>query len=353
MRHLFFFIGLISIVVILQTSCKKTDSPFGVYAPHGLDVPSPTCSPSPTFTPVVGKINVYVGESSNSIAGVTVFLVDPSGNTIPSQVTQSSAPFNAAFQISNPIVGTWHAVVPSQKVYGSTSDYFYDSVQPITITNSTVLPLNVLFNDNVFSQAISVWLVSPQAIYPFGGTVLTYGVSYINSGNLNEPVSLEINPATSIPANWQISFSNPILGTDSDSGGMTISIPCSDVKPTFDVIGIKGNGATLTNSSSSLSISRNYTGSVQLSWSKSSDNSYLLVTLNSLYDCGTTWTLSYSNRPYLSNFSIVNGQSITVAGYSNTDFQNGNWFNLSSPFCSAAVTFNNSVPTNPFLTTTY
>ena len=48
------------------TGCKSTQSPFGIYAPHGLDVPSPT------FTPLAGNLTVNVQDGGSAVNGVTV-----------------------------------------------------------------------------------------------------------------------------------------------------------------------------------------------------------------------------------------------------------------------------------------
>src|SRR5581483_1046011 len=51
--------------------CNKTDHPFGVDAPYGLDVP--TLTP----TPGTGAIEVYVSDTGAAIQSVNIYLLDP------------------------------------------------------------------------------------------------------------------------------------------------------------------------------------------------------------------------------------------------------------------------------------
>ncbi|HJT25220.1 MAG TPA: hypothetical protein VJ873_11640, partial [bacterium] len=135
---------VVSILLVLAMSssgymgCNKTDHPFGIYAPNGLDVPSPT------FTPQSGSINVYVFDNFSAVQGVSINLIDPYGNKMGPTTTQAGVGY-AAFNPPNLYNGTWTAVVSSQSVsytvspsgtpfqFKRTYDY---STLPITIIGS-------------------------------------------------------------------------------------------------------------------------------------------------------------------------------------------------------------------------
>ncbi|HJT25221.1 MAG TPA: hypothetical protein VJ873_11645, partial [bacterium] len=60
-------------ILFLSSGCNKTNSPFGVYAPNGLDVPSPT--------PNIGTFYVSVQDLDKQVpfSNVVVLAVQPDG----------------------------------------------------------------------------------------------------------------------------------------------------------------------------------------------------------------------------------------------------------------------------------
>src|SRR5260221_9805378 len=191
--------------------CQKTVSPLGIYAPNGLDVPTSTP------TPASGNFNIYVVDGTTPISGVTVFLVDPSGNTITS-ITQNVVGY-AAFNVPSITNGSWTAGVSQQSYFG------YSSV-PITITGNA----GGNFYLTASSQSVSAWALSAPESYPYNtGTVLAYGVSYIQPGSLNEPVSWSVGPPGILPSGWAATFFPPVVGSGDgvDSGTVSVTIPPS------------------------------------------------------------------------------------------------------------------------------
>ena len=162
--------------VALVIGCQKSPAPFGITAPMGLD------RPTYTATPTSGSFNIYVVDGTTLMGGVTVFLVDPTGNTITS-VTQNMVGY-APFNVSSIKNGIWTAGVSQQSYFG------YSTI-PITITNNS----GGNYYLSAASQSFAVSNITSPQYYAYNSqTILSYGVSYSQPGNLNEPVSLSYGP---------------------------------------------------------------------------------------------------------------------------------------------------------------
>lgn len=210
-------LAMLALLWVGHSGCKKTDSPFGVYAPNGLDVPSPTP------TPVSGDVEVFVKDGAFYVQGVTVVLVDANGVTSSPVVTQPSfgyAPFNP----SNLMNGIWKAVIPTQGVSyvsgtNTINHYYYQSAQPFTVTGPG--SYSVYFNSQPGSIGVSPVSVSYGFAYPLD---IPLTVTYNQNGNINVPVSVSC-PA--LPAsNMNTMPSSFILGE-----GVTVQ-PVTIVKNT-------------------------------------------------------------------------------------------------------------------------
>lgn len=300
-------------------SCQKTSSPFGINAPYGLDVP--TSTPTPT----TGNFNIYVVDGTSPISGVTVFLVDPSGNTSTS-ITQNVVGFSA-FNIPNVTNGIWTAGVSQQS-------YFGYSTMPITVTGNAAG--NYYLTAPIQSLAVSN--ISSSQSYPYNtGTKLAYGVSYVQPGNLNEPVSLSCYPPGSLPTGWGVTFYPSILGTEigANSGTVTVTIPpspCTINQPVFYFTGIKFNS---TNSqpnyiqSTPQTITKNFTSNFQLIQTfvrpASGFTGPVSLKVSSSFDCGNSWNISWTvyyvssgATAYSGSGSASNGNSIYVGSFNDS-----------------------------------
>ena len=175
----FFILGLFS--------CQKTNSPLGSSAPLGFDYPSHT--PTPTS----GSIEVYVIDAGTAIQGVSVIVLDPTGNTLGPNLTQPVVGY-ASFNPPNLIRGTWTAKVLTQGVSYVTGSYaspitinyyYYQTSQPFTVTSSGFYPVTFSTNGNTVS-------VAPVSLsYGLTPTInLPITVTYNQTGNLNVPVSV-------------------------------------------------------------------------------------------------------------------------------------------------------------------
>src|SRR6185369_1479768 len=186
-------IFLLAGMMMLVFGCKKTDYPFGLYAPHGLDVPTPT--PTPTS----GSFNIYVIDAGVPTGGMTCFLVDPLGNSY-NAVTQPVVGY-APFSISNVINGTWKAGVYTQ-------GHYFLSGQPVTVSNNAGQNIN-------FTAQSQTLQITPTTLenYPTGGGSVGYKLIYNQVGNLSVPVSLGfVTVGGNFPGSWSDAFTPNVLG---------------------------------------------------------------------------------------------------------------------------------------------
>jgi hypothetical protein len=184
-----------------QTGCKKTNSPFGVNAPNGVDVPTGTP------TPVSGSIEVYVKDAGIAIQGVSVVVVDPTGNTLGPMTTQAAPYGSASFNPPNLINGVWTAEILTQSVsYFSSpltiNHYYYQSAQPFTVAGPGTY--SVLFYNEPGTIVASPTSITYGSAYP---EFLPVTYTYNNVGNINVPISVvcpafPVNGINSIPSQF-------------------------------------------------------------------------------------------------------------------------------------------------------
>ncbi len=293
------FSALLAVYVL--GGCKKDNNPLGLVAPNGFDVP--TSTPTPT----TGSFNIYVVDGTTPINGVTVFLVDPSGNTL-SSITQPVVGY-ASFSVKNIANGIWTAGVSQQSYFG------YSTI-PITVTNNTA-------GDYYFtaaSQSVSVWNITTAQSYPYNtGTALSYGVSYVQPGNLNEPVSMSYGPAGILPTGWGVTFYPAILGTGNgvNSGTVTVTIPpspCTIDVPVFNFISTKINAISFI--SDPQTITKNFTSNFKLIQTFVRPSSGFMgpvsLLVSSTDDCGVTWDISWTY--YINGSKYVSGSGAAKNG---------------------------------------
>jgi hypothetical protein len=293
-------------ITYLTAGCKKTDSPLGVYAPKGADVP--TATP----TPVSGSFNIFVYDQGAPASGVTVFLEDPNGIFQAPATTQASLGY-AIFNPQNIINGVWTAGVSAQGIFGY-------STLPITVTNNT----GGNYSFTAPTQSVSVWSISPLDTYSYNsGELLSYGVSYVQPGNLNEPVSISLNVINTIPSDWGVTFYPSVFGTGNgiNSGTVTFTIPiasCTNQQPQFSVEATKFNGNSIY--SSPLTIQKNFTSHITMEQIGTGEET-MYLTMQSINDCSEPWTVAWNMGPYyptgtsvLSAGQTVEMEKISTAG---------------------------------------
>src|SRR5581483_5868959 len=205
-----FLIGFFSFLFFCSLhflGCNKTDQPFGVNAPLGLDVPSQTPTPS------TGAFNCYVYDGVPNAGGspkqgVTIVLLDPAGNTLNSSQTDQFG--NASFNPNPLFTGTYHAIVQKQGRYGLSS-------LPITIASLTQGPVSIQFWEA--NQTLSIIGGTPVSFTASNGSFLVT-LFYNQPGNLDVPISIT---SSSLPAAFNSIPSNFILNQQSATIGVTIN----------------------------------------------------------------------------------------------------------------------------------
>ncbi len=220
--------------------CKKTSSPFGLYAPNGLDVP--TATP----LPLTGAIVVNVADTGVQVNGVSVVAIAPGAASTLIQVTTGQG--QAAFNPDPIALGVWTIDIPQQVV----SSVQYDFSQQFVTVGSGFSEANLNFSTGVYNVAF----------VPLNGTSfpttlqnnLPFNVNLSYTGTLNIPVSLSfvgnIFPYTGGPN---------LLDASVTQASVTFQIPsCNFTEPVLYAKVSRLNGNTLINVSGSVTLTRGY-----------------------------------------------------------------------------------------------
>jgi|GEM_PF-6375843 len=255
MKTLIAIISLILGLSFWNLACKKSETPLGVDAPHGLDIPSPT------FTPVSGNLTVNVQDGGLAVNGVTVLAVEPQGTTLTAVTSSGSANFNYNYIQVSP-GQSFLLEIPTQGNYWNSSAIF----NPATG--------NVLtFSSNAPANPDSMTLTgqgpgSPSYPYTALPTNIPLTLVYNQPGNLSVPL---IVSALGLPTGWGLSYPTSILGEGISSTPVSLTIPPqSYLQPALQFVGVDAGGATYV-ISNAVTIGRGYTITVQPTFSYSFD----------------------------------------------------------------------------------
>lgn len=309
-------------LLAFANGCKKTDHPLGLNAPNGFDFPTHTP------TPGTGAFNCYVYDGGAK-QGVTIVLLDP---TLTTPLTTTTNQYgNAIFDPSPLEIGTYTAKVIPQGRYGLSS-------LPVIVTSQAQGPVSVQFWAG--NQALTLVSGAPVS-YSTGTGAYNFGVSYVQPGTLDVPITVTSNTLqssfNSVPATF-------VLDASSNTETVKVSkTACAVMNQPITWIGFDFLGSPVA--SVLTTIVRNYPVNVLLSETIPSppcnhgiQSNTWICTLNSSSDCNTTWTISakpeYWNTSY--SFNISNGQSVTFAGTSPCgDTLSGIAVTISSPIGTA------------------
>jgi hypothetical protein len=317
------FILLASSLSIFITACNKSNNPLGEVAPQGFDYPTTTP------TPIIGSVDVYVSDSNTAIQGVSIYLLDPSGNTSSVETTQPVVGY-AAFNPPALTPGVWRAEVPAQSVsYVTTGPAtimhtYGTSFVPITITGGGQYAATFTTGGNSLS-------ISPVTqAYAFSNPdFLAVTVTYSENGNLDVPVSVTLNGVPSIPA---FTFQNPnnmILGGGTNFRAVTISkTACYSDSIALSLNAFDFSGVPVPTAGAE--IGRDYSIPVTLSMDKTaigSGDEYCSIQLDSANNCGAsiyavTYQMGTSNPsggPVIGPVTIAAGQSVPVTYVASQD----------------------------------
>ena len=262
-------------------------------------------------------ITVLVFDGTTAQNGVTIQATDPSGNTT-TQVTGANG--QTAFPAK--LAGQWTLTVPTQ-------GNFYLSTANVNVAAGTVGP-SVSFTAQ--GQQLILAPVTPET-YGISGANISYTITYSDSGNLAEPVSLFMTgPITQ--TGWTYNFNYPVLGSTNNTSQLNIVVPQGSYQqPTFTIQALRMNGTLLT-SSATRAINRNY--SIQT-------NFYLDTIANGSAQFSNVCSPSISPTTMIGNVSLstVNAGDNTTAWVASLNISglnvnsgvitNGSCCNLQSP----------------------
>ncbi|HVZ79169.1 MAG TPA: hypothetical protein VHE12_00050 [bacterium] len=348
MREYLKYLTVISVVTISLIGsiqilgCNKTDHPFGINAPLGLD--RPTVTP----TPQSGTIEIYVQDSaivsSGAVQGVSISLIEPGGVTFGFATTQPVVGY-AAFNPENLLSGIWLAEVPAQSVSyqvvssGVTTPVrrtYGQSTIPITISGAGQYAVTFSATGNIVS-------VSPvsQTMNLSIPNFLPLTVTYSQSGNLDVPVTVTMS---GLPNLLSFSYLNPnswqFGGGNSYFAAVTISKTSCYAQPislTLAANDMSGNPITATGAVITKGWSVPVTALMDkhsLGGGPSQEVCYMRV--DSANDCGISlYTISYqigsSDPPggaTYGPYAVAAGQSIGVT-----------YTGLTNPYVKATFTY--------------
>ena len=240
-------------IVICGIGCKSTQSPLGVYAPHGLDVPSPT------FTPVAGNLTVNVQDGGTAVNGVTVLAVEPQGTTLTAVTSSGSANFNYNYIQVSP-GQTFLLEVPTQGNYWNS---------PVNFNPATGNVLTFASNAPANLDSMALTYQGPgNPSYPYTAlpTNIPLTLVYNQPGNLSVPL---IVSALGLPAGWGLAYPTSILGEGVCSTPVSLTVPPqSYLEPAIQFVGVDASGATYI-SSTPVTIGRNYVTTLQITFTDS------------------------------------------------------------------------------------
>lgn len=338
-------LAMLTLIWTGHIGCKKTESPFGVNAPNGLDVPSPT--------PNINLFYVSVQDLdkpstvANGFAAVTVYAVEPNNSVTLMSLTGS----NGTASITNSVIppGTWRIIVPGGQGSFPFSTSFVDV--PITASGQTV---------TMACGQTSLTLIPTNltTYYSESGAIFTYNLTYNQPNPLSIPISLIISP---FPTNW-ISTASPVtIGSYGVTqcavtiGGST----CLDAQPIFTITAVDSAGNTRCVSAPS-TITHVFNANLLVTWTTNSTPSIDACTNCQGNDgCNIGY---YPMPPFMQcsgfcvagwltkiNVSFTNAcsKSTTIAmsnynGGGYTGCGNGAWWNASSYITDTNATANNA-----------
>ncbi len=308
-------------MVFWNTACKKTETPFGIDAPHGVDIPSPT------FTPISGNLTVNVQDSGVAVNGVTVWAIEPNGTTLTAVTSSGSTNFKYDYIQVSP-GQTFLLEVPTQGNYWN-SPVNFNPASGNVFTFASNAPAN--------SDSLPLTGQGPgNPSYPYTAlpTNIPLTLVYNQPGNLSVPL---IVSALGLPAGWGLSYPTSILGEGVSMTPVSITIPPqSYLEPIIQFAGIDAGGATYV-SSNPVTIDRGYTITVQpnFSYTCNCSNGVLTGTFNFVISppVSILWQGSYTL-----NFKNIDRGDITYAEQSSpisfTGTGSSSWSYNSNMICT-------------------
>lgn len=227
---------------LMDAGCKKTNEPFGIYAPNGLDVPSPTP------LPLSGAIVVNVSDGPSVVPNLTILAIEPGNAITLTSVTNGGG--QASFNPSVLPPGVWTIQVPTQTNPISN----YDLSQQFVTIGPGFTNASINFVPGAFYATLTADVGNAYPTTLQNNLVYTLAVS--QSGNLNVPETYSFSgmPFDVVPGPTTLDLNAP-------SQTVTVQIPpCTPLEPAFYSM-FNRTGGTASQSladSNSVTIQRGY-----------------------------------------------------------------------------------------------
>jgi hypothetical protein len=222
--------------------CQKTQQPFGIDAPDGLDVPSPTP------LPLSGAIVVNVSDGTQVISNLSVEAVSPGNAATLTGVTNGSG--QVSFNPDPIAPGVWTLRVPAQS--NSYSDYGL-SQQFVTV-GAGFTHAAVDFSPGSYQLIL---VPAASASYPTSlQNDIDFTLTYAQTGTLDVPVTYAFSgttdPIISGPATLDMAVSQ---------AGVTLQVPACSFEEPIIYVGIyrtEGSANPILGRSNSVTAVRGY-----------------------------------------------------------------------------------------------
>jgi hypothetical protein len=300
-------LGIILAAIAGLNSCNKTESPFGIYAPNGLDVPTPTS------TPIMGSFYIALTDldKAANFTNINVIAVEPGGALT---LTANSGTSGVARFAPLPAIrpGNWIIYVEPQP-----SSVFAPCTfsAPINSSDQTV---------TIVAGGASLTLV-PNTITSYNsqsGGLFIYSLVYHQPNPLFVPVTFSLS---SVPYNWTINSSPATLGFGSNTqGSVTVSgIYCVDTAPSFSVTAFDSTGF-IRSTSLPTTVTKTFINNITLSLVTNGYNNPQLYagggnpSYPSIMNCSGYVVNTWYCQVYVS-YSYACNQPVTVAVINHND----------------------------------
>lgn len=275
-RAIYITVTFVLSLVAFQTGCKKA----GPTVPYDLRIP-----------PLNADLSICALDFGQPVTILGIELYSPSGK----KYTGFTDLFGrVGWDFDDMERGTWTAKVPSQK------NKYYESAMEFNAANGQVA---VTFQ----SDPTLVLEPATNTVYSYTTqTDMAVSIRYNQGGALNVPITMAIS---NMPAGWTYNYT-PVMGMDSHSGVVSISVPTGQYRqPVLDMFGLiagptPGVPLTYVHSAlypaSSVTIKRNFPITAQMivawTYSQVSTTYYFNGTaaFNTTNGAGTPWSGSFS-----------------------------------------------------------
>jgi len=211
-----------------------------LFAAYGCKKGGPATPYDAKLPDTTGDLVVKVIDKTVPVAGVTIQVLDPMGNTTTSTTDpygQVSLPINYKRYYQEQPDPIYYINLPQQLIYATSTG----SINPTNGTNVFTFDSGNLSSLNPVAQGPTSYTQNLQS------TVI-YNLQYTPGGNLQVPVTVSVDH---VPSGWTAAYQNNFLGSSVFNTGVTITVPPNSFKqPGLVFKGIDSAGITYAASNS-------------------------------------------------------------------------------------------------------